>query len=274
MRLLRIPTVLRRRLSPVPNPVMALAAAGLSAILAATGLSAQTAGPPAYSADAIYRAADGTESSGRITKSGTDMRLEFVQAGRQVIQIIRRAEGLIYVLDPGAHSYYEIKGAPDPSASDVGYQPPCDRDTQPATCRFIGTEVTSGITAEVWEVTVQGQPGASTILWDGARHRALRQTGADGSVMSLTFQAMVNLGGRNVEHWATRFEAPGQPAQAGAWYYDPELRVEVREEMASGAIRALEEIRVGPVDPALFTVPAGWQQVQMPQAPMPPGSGN
>lgn len=265
MRLLRIPTVHRRRLSPAANAVTVLAASGLAAILAASGLSAQTAAPPpAYSADAIYRAVDGTESTGRITKSGADMRLEFVQAGHQVIQIFRRAKGLIYVLDPAAHSYYEIQGAPDPTASDVGYQPPCDRDTQPATCRFTGTEVTSGITAEVWELGQTGQ--AVKVLWDGARKRALRQEFPDGSVMAMHFVGMDQINGRKVEHWAIEVTAPGQAAASGSWYYDPELRVELREDLPSGEMRSLENIHVGAVDASAFSVPAGWTQVVRPPA--------
>jgi len=222
-------------------------------------------GPPAYSADAHYRAPDGSESVGRVVKSGADMRLEFVQGDRPVVQIIRRAEGVMYVLDPGTKTYFEVRGAPDPNAIENGYAPPCEADTG-LTCQFIGNETTSGISAELWEV---GQPGqaASRILWDGARHRALRQEHPDGTMMSLTFEAMEQVAGRNAEHWRITFSMPGQPVTTGHWYYDPELRVELREELPSGELRTLENIVVGPIDVQAFTVPSGWSETAPAQAP-------
>lgn len=251
----------------------------LGALLLFCGLNgaalAQQSQPPAYAARAVHILPDGTQEVGTVVKAGSDMRMEYQQDGRQVIQIIRRAEGVVYFLDPAQQTFVEMRGTPAADPTGVGYMPPCQEGDPMVSCTYKGTEVVSGITAELWEIAPQGAPGASTIVWDGARHRALKQTGPDGSEMAMAFQAMVSLAGRNVEHWSVTFRAPGQPAQTGAWYYDPELRVEVREEMLNGAVRALEDIRVGPVDPALFTVPAGWQQVQPPQAPAPmPGSGN
>jgi len=256
----------------------------LGALALATGLAtaalAQTVAPLAYTAQALHRLPDGTVNAGTVIKSGPDMRLEYEDAGRQVIQIIRRAEGVMYFLDPALKTYMEMRSAPSADPTGVGYLPPCEEGDPALSCTRTGTEVTSGITAEVWEISAPGQPQPTVILWDGARHRALRQTSPDGSVMSTTFQAMVELSGRTVEQWSISYETPGQPVQAGAWFYDPELRVEIREEMPNGAVRELADIRVGPVDPALFTVPAGWQQVEVPQAPVPPagapapGAGN
>ena len=142
-----------------------------------------------------------------------------------------------------------------------------------ATCRFLGNEVTSGITAEVWEIGQPGDPSqVSRILWDGARHRALRQEYPDGTVMALAFKAMVQIESRNVEHWTISVNVPGQSPLAGAWYYDPELRVELREELPTGEVRSLRNIAVGAVDPAAFAVPPGWNETA-PPGPPGPGSG-
>jgi hypothetical protein len=253
-------------------PIRALGALVLSLGLAGAAL-AQTSAPPDYAARAVHQLPDGTVTTGSVVKSGPDMRLEYNENGRDMVQIIRRAEGVSYFLDPAAKTYAEIRGAPAPDPTGAGYMPPCQEGDPGVNCSYKGTEVISGITAEVWEISVSGQPGATIILWDGARHRALRQAMPDGSVMRMAFQAMVELSGRPVEHWSVTYEAPGQPAQSGAWYYDPELRLEVREEMISGAVRALEDIRVGPVDPALFEVPAGWTKLEPPTGAA-PGQGN
>ncbi|GGD43504.1 hypothetical protein [Sinisalibacter lacisalsi] len=253
-------------------PLRALGALVLSLGLTGAAL-AQASEPPAYTARAVHRLPDGSVDTGAVVKSGPDMRLEYTENGRDVVQIIRRAEGVMYLLDPAKQTYFEMRGAPAPDPTGAGYMPPCQEGDPGLSCTFKGTEVISGITAEIWEIGMPGQPGVSTVLWDGARHRALRQTGPDGSVMRMAFLSMVEVAGRRVEHWSMSFEAPGQPAQSGAWFYDPELRVEIREEMITGAVRELEDIRVGPVDPALFEVPAGWTKLDGPAGPV-PGQGN
>lgn len=253
-------------------PLRALGALALTLGLAGAAL-AQTSAPPDYTARAVHTQPDGSATSGSVVKSGPDMRLEYSENGRDLIQIIRRAEGVSYFLDPATQTYAEIRGTPAPDPTGAGYMPPCQEGDRDLNCSFKGTEVISGITAEVWEIAVSGQPGPTTVLWDGARHRALRQTMPDGSVMRMAFVAMTEMSGRPVEHWTVSYETAGQPAQSGAWYYDPELRLEVREDMVSGAVRALEDIRVGPVDPALFEVPAGWTKLDPPTGAV-PGQGN
>lgn len=222
-------------------------------------------GPPPYSAEAHYRAPDGTTSVGKVVKSGSNMRLEYTRAGQPIIQIIRRADGVMYVLDPTQRTWFEVRGAPDPNAGQAGYVPPCDTGAQGATCTLIGHETTSGITAEVWEI---GQPGqaASRILWDGIRQRALRQESPDGTVLAMKFVAMEPLAGRRAEHWQISLSVPGQPEAEGQWFYDPELRVELREELPSGEVHSLENIAVGGVSADAFTVPAGWRQIAVPGA--------
>lgn len=237
-------------------------------------LAAQTDAPPAYSATALHRLPDGTVNSGRVIKSGPDMRMEYTENGRDMVQIIRRAEGVMFLLDPAAQSFFEMRGAPSADPGGVGYLPPCQEGDPMLVCTFMGTEVTSGITAEIWDIATPGAEGVTRILWDGARHRALRQTYPDGSQMKMTFKAMVELSGRTVEHWSIAATGPSQPPQSGEWFYDPELRVEIREVLPSGESRSLEDIAVGPVDPALFNVPEGWTRIEMPAPPIPPAGSN
>lgn len=264
----------------MPRPIYtalrtSVRAFAVSVALAGPGLT-DAASPPDYSARALHLLPDGTQTEGRVVKSGPDMRLEYTENGRAVVQIIRRAEGVMYMLDPGTKSYFEVRGTPSADPTGAGYMPPCPEGDPTLACAFKGNEVSSGITAELWEISIPGQPGTTAILWDGARHRALRQTNPDGSTMTMSFVAMENIGGRDVEHWQIAFQAAGQPPQTGEWFYDPQLRVEVREVMPGGESRTLEDVAVGPVDPSNFEVPAGWQRMEMPQpqAPVPPQGGN
>lgn len=247
------------------------AVVAVSGIAAPEAAKAQSSAPPAYSAKAMHQYADGTLDEGRVVKSGLDMRMEYDVGGRRVIQIIRGAAGVMLMLDPTAKTWMELRGAPGVDSAGSGYMPPCQENDPMLNCSFAGTEVTSGITAEIWQVARKDQPDAvATILWDGARHKALKQTNPDGSTVALTYVAMADVGGRQAEHWTVETRLPGQEPMAGAWYYDPDLRVAIREEDAGGEMRWLEDITVGPVAPELFEPPAGWTRLEMPA----PGNGS
>ena len=258
----------------------------LAITFGAPGHAQTAAALPDYSAQAVHILPNGTKTVGKVIKSGPNLRMEYSDQGRQIVQILRRADGVMYMLDPAARSYVEVRGKPSPDPTGAGYLPPCQEDNPAVVCTFKGNEVSSGITGELWELTAPGRPGVATVLWDGARHRALRESFPDGTVMKMVFKAMEDLGGRQVEHWVVTYQSPGKPAQTGDWFYDPKLRVEVREVLPTGEVRSLEDIKVGPVDPSNFTVPQGWTRQEPPQVPAapapapaapppaPPGSGN
>ncbi len=82
--------------------------------------------------------------------------------------------------------------------------------------------------------------------------------------MSMAFKAMEEVNGRRTEHWSIDYTAQGQAPQKGEWWFDPEIRVSVREEMPSGEARWLKNIVVGAVDPASFEVPDGWTKLDGP----------
>jgi len=256
--------------------VLGRVAAALGAALAVAGMAvAQTERPPDYSARAVHILPDGTQTAGMVVKSGSDIRMEYSEQGRQIVQIVRQAEGLMLLLDPANKTYAEIRGAPSPDPTGAGYLPPCQENDPSLTCAFKGNEVSSGINAELWELSSPGQPGTTLLLWDGARHRALRQVFPDGTTMKMSFLRTEDLEGRQVEHWTIAYKAPGQAEQTGEWYFDPILRVEMKEVLPTGEIRSLENIKVGPVDPSNFAVPSGWTRLDLPQAPVySPGSGN
>ena len=78
--------------------------------------------------------------------------------------------------------------------------------------------------------------------------------------MAMQFKSMQTLNGRAAEYWAIETTTPGRDPMIGGWWFDPELRVVVREELPGGEVRRLENIIVGAVDPVAFTVPQGWQK--------------
>jgi len=223
----------------------------------------------AYSATAVHAFPDQPETFGTVVKSGQNMRLEFEEQGRQVIQILLPAVGAMYVLDPKLQTYIEILGPAVPVADVGGYKSPCPSQKPAPTCQHVGDDTMSGIKVERWVIASGQKDKPLVLLWNSARRRALQQNFPDGSVMSMAFTAMEEINGRKAEHWTIKLTTPGQEAKSGDWWFDPELRVVIKENLPSGETRRLENIVVGPVNPTLFQLPQGWRKVA-PMAPAPP----
>ncbi len=240
------------------------AVAVISVSVAEPGLTQNSNSASAYTAQAIHAFANEPEDVGKIVKSGAKLRLEFMRDGKDVIQILLPELGAMYILDPATQTYVEILGATMPLTSIEGYVSPCPEQTQGMTCQKTGTDVVSGIKVERWILSTQTQSRPLVILWDSARRRALRQDFPDGGSMKMAFKTMEDLNGRSTEHWTINLALPGQDAQTGDWWFDPELRVVVRENLPGGETRRLENIVVGPVDPSAFAIPEGWHEQQAP----------
>lgn len=243
-------------------------------VLLTPPLAAQTVQTPttsaakSYSATAIHGLPGQPETTGKIVKSGQNIRLEFSQNGQTIIQILRPTDGVMYILNPQDQTYFETRDQPVPVTTTEGYTMPCGDAAQMATCERIGTDTVSGIKVERWAVASKPQTRPLIILWDSTRRRALRQDFPDGSVMAMKFQAMEPLNGRMTEHWSIKITSPNLPANTGSWWFDPELRVVVREELPGGELRRLDEIVVGAVEDSAFQVPEGWQKQQPPAPPL------
>lgn len=241
---------------------VALAAGGASA-----PAQAQTPAT-AFTATAVQEMPDGSAQTGWIAKSGRNMRLELEVDGKRSIQIMRGDEGRAYLVDPQQEIFAVVE---DPSiatavdGADSPCPPPAQMQAAQITCKVVGQGEVSGIVTQRYQIRVPGTQGATLVEWDPGRRRALAETWPDGTKLRLTFREMQEIGGRNVEYWSTVLERPGQPPVLGGWWFDPELRVVVREEIPGGIRRELRDIKVGPVDPALFEPPAGYTQVR-PQA--------
>ncbi|MCP5037016.1 MAG: hypothetical protein GY945_05375 [Rhodobacteraceae bacterium] len=248
------------------------AATALIAAFALTSLTGQASGQNtaneddrAFVASAVQTMPDGGEQVGRIMKSGQNMRLEIQADGQTSIQIMRGAEGIAYLVDPQTQTYGEIR---DPSVSQAvtGASNPCPSEAEmQATgliCELMGQGKVSGVVTQHWEISMPQTQGKTMVEWDTGRRRALSQTWPDGTSQVMTFQAMEQMEGRSVEHWTSATQSPGQPAALGGWWFDAGLRVVLREEIPGGIVRQLTDIKVGPVDPAMFLPPQGYTQIQ------------
>jgi len=242
------------------------AAMALSAVISPA--LAQTSASPddrAFTANAVQILPDGSEQIGRIMKSGQNMRLEMQANGQTSIQIMRGAEGVAFLVNPQNQTFAEIR---DPSVKDAvaGASNPCPSEAEMQAsglrCELTGQGAVSGIITQRWEIQSQQAEGVTVVEWDTGRRRALSQVWPDGTSQTMTFQAMEQMEGRSVERLTSAVQSPNQPAALGGWWFDAGLRGVLREEIPGGIGRQLKDIKVGPIDPAMFLPPQGYTQIQ------------
>ncbi len=244
----------------IPNIKTILSALILTVAASGPLAAQQSQSTTSYSATAIHAAPGQPETTGIVIKSGENMRLEYEQNGQKIVQILLPEQGLMYILEPTSQSYFELRGQAVPDTIGAGSATPCDDQSGLAMCKRVGNDTVSGISVERWLMASNPQTKPLSILWDPTRRQALRQDYPDGSSMAMRFKSMQTLNGRAAEHWSIETKSPGRDPLVGGWWFDPELRVVVREELPGGEVRRLENIIVGAVDPVAFTVPQGWQK--------------
>ncbi len=91
----------------------------------------------------------------------------------------------------------------------------------------------------------------------------------DGQTMELKLIGKETIEGRPAEKWELTTTAPNQQPNSTFQWYDPELKLAVREEFPGGYVSELKNVRVGPQADDLFTVPAGYTRKTLPQGGQP-----
>jgi hypothetical protein len=217
-----------------------------------------------FSADTLQKGPQGSESQGKIYVGNKKMRTEMTQGGQQIVQITDNQRQIQWILYPAQRSYMEYRvpaGAPqgDAQGSDRN---PC-QGMQGASCRNLGQEQVAGRQAVKWEITIshQGKSQKSTRWIDSERGIPLRQEMPNGQRMELRMLGRESLGGRAVEKWEMSMYQGDQSPKRSLQWYDPELKLTVREEFPGGYVRGMQNIRVGAQPAQLFTVPMGFKKI-------------
>jgi len=241
----------------------------------AIGLAALLVAPIAladaqFSADMVQRGPDGQSSAGKIQVGKDKTRTEAAFQGQSMVRITDTQRGMEWILFPDRKSYVERStlgpdGKPrvEPTAQD-----PC-AGLPGLTCKAKGEENISGRSTLVWDITVNQQGKTATVTqWiDKERGPAftLRQTMAEGGQMERVLQGQEELAGRKTEKWEVKMTGPDGKTMASTEWYDPELKMAIKQELPGGIVSELVNIKVGPQADANFTVPAGYTPMEMPQ---------
>ena len=218
-----------------------------------------------FSAD-LYQKEQGKESSGRLYIGKGLMRNEMSQGGQNYIQIVDTNKNIGWMIMPAQQSYMERRlqsGASSiPTQSQKGDMNPC-MGMRGAQCKKVGEEKISGRMTVKWDITfnLQGQTQTSSQWIDKERGIPLKEIRPNGQQLERKMLGREKLSGREVEKWVMTMKGDEQGSQNIYSWYDPELKLALREEMPGGSVREVRNVKVGPQDPSLFTIPAGYKKI-------------
>lgn len=237
-------------------------------MLLAAGVGADLASQP-FSAEMVTRGADGTTTTGRMYVGEERMRVEMANQGRMVIRIVDQSRGTEWVLFPGQRQFIEHAAAAQAgpgSSYSADKQDPCN-GMPGLTCRNLGIETIAGRSATKWEITAsrQGQTMTITQWIDDERGIPLAQELPNGQTMRLKPVGNEMLEGRQVEKWEMIASAPNQPERRTFQWYDPELKLVIKQELPGGVVTELKGIQIGEQPDSLFVVPSDYTRMPPPR---------
>ncbi len=202
----------------------------------------------------------------RLFVGDNQVRVEYRHNELEVVEIYDMANQRVLLLVPKQKLYMQ-RALPPGEVINPMLAP---RDNNPCAaiaqgqCEKLGSETLYGRSVSKWQVTVvaQGKTLRSLHWIDDQRLMSLRDAWPDGSVSELTLQDSAAREGRITERWERVTAHPDGKKEITKQWYDPELKIAVREERPGGFVREITHIRIAKQAAALFQVPAGYRLVE------------
>jgi hypothetical protein len=219
-----------------------------------------------FSGQAIQSLPGGRLRKAQLFVGDNQVRLEYRRGELDMVEIYDMNNHHTLLLVPQQKVYMQRAFLPGQVVNPM--LPP--RDSNPCTvmpegeCKKLGSETLYGRPVSKWEVTVkrQGKMLRSLHWIDDDRLMSLRDVWPDGSVSELKLQDIEEFDGRTSERWQRTTVRPDGKNETTTQWYDPELRITVREELPGGFIREIRHIRVAKQPATLFQVPEDYLCVE------------
>ncbi|MCW9057565.1 MAG: hypothetical protein OQL11_01635 [Gammaproteobacteria bacterium] len=245
-----------------------LIAAGLCITSLLVAIASHAQGPELhFSADAVQMAPDRQLRNARMYVGDQRVRMEYERNSQRVAEIVDWARGraVLLLLDQGTYMEQQVPAAAVPPQSADNDTNPC-RGAQELQCHQLGQETLFGRRVDKWEMVAMqdGQLQRSLHWIDPVRQMPLRQFLPDGTVSELKPLGAEIIDGRRVEKWEQSTTRPDGTQQSAVQWYDPQLKIAIREELPGGFYRELKNIRVARQAPELFEIPAGFRRMEIP----------
>lgn len=224
-----------------------------------------------FSADTIESQPGQGQRTGHLYVGKDRVRSDFDANGETITQIIDLGKQEAIVINSALKSYMRRRASPleiQVQTSSAKDESPC-AGMQNLICKEQGSAMVNGRKTLKWEITnpAAGKDGTMR-FWLDAEHRIpVRQEMPDGSVMEQRLLERETINGRKTEKWEVTARVPENQSQVYWQWYDPELRMNVREQLPDGFTRNLTNIKLQPQPTELFSIPAGYTEITMPQQP-------
>lgn len=219
-----------------------------------------------FSGQAIRSAPNDISRQMQLYVGDNQVRVEYRYGATDMVKIYDMANQRLLVLVPQQKIYMQ-RGLPSGRSVNPMLPP---RDSNPCSvipegqCEKLGSENLFGRPVSKWEVTVDQQGKAlHSLHWiDEERLMSLRDVWPDGSVSELTLQGTERRDERVTERWQRVTEHLDGTKDVTTQWYDPELRISVREERPGGLVREITRIRIAKQPEKLFQAPPDYRRVE------------
>jgi len=219
-----------------------------------------------FSAQAVQFIPNRPEMTAKMYVGKNAVRTEYTANGQRVIEIayLDKKRRVMLLPDQGTYMENVDDSLPSPNAKSKN---PCS-GLAGITCKKIGEENVNGRLAEKWEMTnaQNNSREVKTLHWiDKERNIPVKEFFQDGTVSELRTIKNETVNGRNTEKWElTISSSDGNKMKSYQWY-DPILKIEIKEEMQGGYIRELRDIKLENQPEKLFEVPSSYKKLTQPQ---------
>ncbi len=208
-----------------------------------------------FSADAVITVPDAPKTSSKLYVGEDVVRTEVETQNGLIVDIIYPLKGKLIKLNPQLKQYVEIPVEKQTKAIQTKSNP-CYH-LQNANCVLLGDELINGHKTQKWQViTFKQGRNMRTLHWiDIDRQLAVREFFSDGSMAEMVLEKKETVNGRETEKWVRTLSRPDGSTVNSFQWYDPTLKISIREELPGGYVRELVNIKTGVQDTHLFEIP-------------------
>ena len=214
-----------------------------------------------FSAEAVQSIPGRPSMTVKMFISKNAVRTESIMNGNTVVEIVYAKDKRRVLLNQFRKTYVEQKAQNNTIKVKKINSSPCNGIVN-AKCKKLGKEKIAGRDAIKWEMTVQrnGQNFKSLHWLDKKYHMPLREQFHDGTISTMALSGKEKINGRNTEKWEIRVTRPnGQEMESQQWY-DPKLKMVIREALPGGYVRELRNIKVAKQNKSLFKIPSDYKK--------------
>lgn len=219
-----------------------------------------------FSAEAVQSIPGRPSMTAKMFVSKKAVRTESTMNGNTMIEIVYVKDKRRVLLNPFRKTYVEQKSQNKNINKKQNVSgSPCGVMLN-ATCKKSGKEKINGRDTVKWEMTVQrnGRKFKSLHWLDKKYRMPLREQFPDGTISTITLSGKEKINGRNTEKWKLHAARSGGQSIESQQWYDPKLKMVIREALPGGYVRELRNIKVAKQNKNLFKVPTEYKKEDMP----------